>query len=377
VVLGQLKSTMNLVMQFGIVGTNNLIVRLFTKKHFKSNVFQTIISLSVGINILLVSLGLIYIDNITVFLTGSLQLHDSVQYLIFAIPAITLIALNMAIINGKQKQILFGVLILSHPVIFFWILTMTTNMTLSSMVNAFVLSILISSASVTFYNSRYFIVSLKKTMKLKMFKKVMNYGFTLLFSFLVNTLVLIYLRTLLMEKDAIGAGLWQAVWQVSDNIAGVIYLYIISVLLPKALKVQKPLETIIFLIKHYQLPLLLFILGGSIFIIFSEQILLLLYDQSFLPAQELIIYQLIGDFFKVIGWIFLLTISSYGLLKLSVLVEIINLLSSLLLIHYFITTYSFIGASYAYMLKYIVYVLTLSIVFYLYTKPKIKVIKNG
>ncbi len=360
---------MNLMTQFGIAGSNNLIVRIFTKSYFKSQIFRTISLVTVCINILLIILGLFYIDRITLFLTGTLDLKDSIIYLVYSIPAMSLIALNTAIINGQARQILFGILILSYPLIFLIMLISISQITLNSMIISFASSIVITSIVVTIYNKKYFIISLTQIIKIKILKKVATYGLTLIFPFLVNTLVLIYLRTLMIEKDVTSAGLWQAVWQISDNMASIIYLYVISVLLPKSLKMKQPIDTILFLIKHYQLPLLLFILGGGIFIVFSEQLLVLLYDDTFIAANELIVYQLIGDFFKVIGWIFLLTIASYGLLKLSIIIEIINLFTSLILIYYCIETYSTIGASYAYMLKYILYVLTMGTIFFMYIKP--------
>jgi len=369
VVLGQLKSFMNLMTQFGIAGSNNLIIRLFTKDHFKSQIFRTLILVTVAINLMLIILGIFYIDHLTLFLAGTLDLKNSILYLVYSIPAMSLIALNTAIVNGQARQILFGILLLSYPLIFLLLLSSFSPLTLHRMIISFVLSIIITSFMITIYNRKYFFISLKRTIKIEVLKKIATYGLTLIFPFLVNTLVLIYLRTLMMEKDIVNAGLWQAVWQISDNMASIIYLYIISVLLPKSLKKKHPRETILFLLKHYQLPLLLFVLGGSIFILFSEQLLTLLYDNSFIKAKELIIYQLIGDFFKVLGWAFLLTIASYGLLKLSIIIETINLLTSLILIYYFIETYSTIGASYAYMSKYILYVLTMCIVFYIYTKP--------
>lgn len=256
-------------------------------------------------------------------------------------------------------------------------LAFSGTMTLDMMVIEFILSLVISSVAITFWNRRYFLISLRKIFKIKLVKKVLIYGLTLIFPFLVNTLVLIYLRTVLIEKDIAGAGLWQAVWQISDNLASIVYLYIISVLLPKALHKKEPIETLRFLVKTYHIPLAIFILGGIIFIVFSKQILSLLYDQSFLLAEPLIIYQLVGDFFKIIGWMFLVTIASYGLLKLSIMIEVVNLITSLLLIHYLVENYSTIGASYAYMFKYIIYVLLMGITFYIYKKKQSWRNKNG
>ncbi|MBE0515330.1 hypothetical protein [Sulfurimonas sp.] len=372
VILGQLKSAMNLIMQLGIAGSNNLVVRLFTKKYSRHYLFRTILIISIIINIIFISLGFVYIDKLTLFLTGSIDLTDSMYWLILGIPAISLLSLNTAIINGQAKQVLFSVLVLSYSFVFLLMLALSVTITLDIMVIEFVLSLVISSAAITFWNRRYFLISLRKTFKIRLVKKVLIYGLTLIFPFLVNTLVLIYLRTVMMEKDITGAGLWQAVWQISDNLASIVYLYVISVLLPKALHKKAPMETFRYLLKTYQMPLVLFISGGIIFIVFSKQILSLLYDQSFMLAEPLIIYQLVGDFFKIIGWIFLLTIASYGLLKLSIMIEVVNLVTSLLLIHYFVENYSTIGASYAYMFKYIFYVLLMGIAFYIYSKQKIK-----
>lgn len=119
VILGQLKSAMNLIMQLGIAGSNNLIVRLFTKKFSRYYLFRTILIVSIVVNIFFVSLGLLYIDKLSLYLTGSIDLIDSIYYLVLGIPAISLLSLNTAIINGQAKQVLFGALILSYSFVFY------------------------------------------------------------------------------------------------------------------------------------------------------------------------------------------------------------------------------------------------------------------
>lgn len=372
VVLGQIKSITAIIMQVGIVGSNNLVVKLFARG-FNNNsiIYSTIVRVAIFLNLFIVTIGVIFYEEIGFFITGNYENSSSIIYFIISIPAISLLSIGTAIVNGKANQIKYGFYVLSYPILFLLISYLFNIETIENMIVCFSISLIISSILLLFYHKDLIVPKLRK-LKPKVVRKITVYGVTLMLPFTVNLVLLIYMRHMMTIINSDMAGYWQAVFLVNDNIVSIIYVFIITVLLPKALKLKTSIEAYKYLKSKYVGILSFYVLSSLFFYFLSSFILTLLYDKSFIIGEQFIEYQLVGDFFKILNWMFLLIIISFGLLKISAMIEIFNLFYSMILIEYCLNTYGIIGASYAYMFRYVGYLLITGLLFYIFILRKDK-----
>lgn len=118
-------------------------------------------------------------------------------------------------------------------------------------------------------------------------------------------------------------GLWQAVVKVSDSytmvfvsVMGMVYYPKIASLLPKPAALRSYVRTVLLLlVPVVGVGLLLFGLLRDFFI-------RLLFQEEFLAARDLLDFQLLGDFFKMVSWIFSYLIAVQARVKLYVITEL-------------------------------------------------------
>jgi PST family polysaccharide transporter len=93
------------------------------------------------------------------------------------------------------------------------------------------------------------------------------------------------------------------------------------------------------------------------FLIFTlrDEIINLVFTESFKNARDLFFIQLIGDCFKVSAWLYAYPMLSRGATKWFVASEVLFSISFVLLAYFFITNYGVVGANYAFTLNYFIY----------------------
>lgn len=368
IILGQLKAMTNLLFQVGIAGGNNLIIRLISRGYTnsKSHMYALLITVIIVSNLFFIIFFFFFIEEIAYYITSNYKYTNSFFYLLIAIPFIAINALSIAILNGYSSQIKYALAILLYPSLFLIFISIFGLISIDDLIRYFIISLVVGGLFSIFLVWKN-IFPVKKRVKFtsKRLKYIGRYGLALLLPFVVNILLITYMRHEMMLIDIDYAGYWQGVYQISENLISIIYIFVITILLPQALKYKSPLETFNYLKNNYYLPIVLFLTGAMVFYTFSEFWLILFYSNEFLVAEDFIIYQLIGDFFKILGWIISLTLMSYGLLKLVVYIELINLIVGILSINFIIAEYGIIGGSYVYLLRYLIYFFILFIFFYL------------
>ena len=145
---------------------------------------------------------------------------------------------------------------------------------------------------------------LKGELRWSYLNKLRDYLIIALFSALLAPLFQIAIRTHLIEAGSNTiSGYWDAIWRLSTSyvlvLTGIISVYF----LPKFSKLkygfeyQKEVRDGIFLV----LPVVM--IGCSAIIIFDEFFIVLLYSSEFLPAAEILTWQMVGDCLRMVSWI--------------------------------------------------------------------------
>jgi PST family polysaccharide transporter len=106
-------------------------------------------------------------------------------------------------------------------------------------------------------------------------------------------------------------GLWQSVVKISDsymmlfiNTVGIVYYPQVSALVFDSEQLRVYLKDVL------RIVLVVSIIGLSLIYLFRKTVLILLFDQDFLPAEELMPFQLIGDFFCFLAYLLTYIISA-------------------------------------------------------------------
>lgn len=211
------------------------------------------------------------------------------------------------------------------------------------------LVILLFSWKAPWFHYKYFFGKTSQVQK----KGVGSYIFMAVSSAVALPVSLIFIRGLLI--DNVGwekAGHWQAVWQVSQALIALISISISTYCLPKFASISgiSAIRREIFLTAKAIIPLIL-ILFVAIYA-FRDIVITLLYTEKFIIARDLFAFQLLGDFMKVLCFLFGYPMISRGASRWYIFNEIAFSLLFVLLSYGFVEQYGIEGIPIAYALNY-------------------------
>ncbi|WP_066830932.1 oligosaccharide flippase family protein [Rufibacter ruber] len=153
-------------------------------------------------------------------------------------------------------------------------------------------------------------------------------------------------------------GLWQTVVKVSDNytlaytsILGMVYYPKIAALLPREEELKKYVRTIFFTLA----PLLA--AGLLLVYLLRRFLLVLLFNEDFLPAQDLFNYQLLGDLFKMVAWVLSYVVAVRAQVRLYIGVQLVSPLVYFLLVLTLIPLLGIEGLTVAYAIDWALFLL--------------------
>ena len=107
------------------------------------------------------------------------------------------------------------------------------------------------------------------------------------------------------------------------------------------------------------------IIGGSLFLIFTlkDFLITFLFSKEFYPMIEFFLWQLIGDFFKIMSWILAFVMVAKSMIRLYIITEIVFSVLFVTLSFLFIDYFGIVGVTKAYCLNYFLYFLAMIFIF--------------
>lgn len=164
---------------------------------------------------------------------------------------------------------------------------------------------------------------------------------------------LIIVRNIITDSlSSDSAGLWQSVSKISDAYLSMITVGIGMYYFPRvaaSANIGSLRKETIFVFK-FTVPILL--LSSFFIYFFRNNILCLLFSSDFSRANELFLWQQIGDFCRVIAFVPGCILLAKGYFKLNILVEVGMNMSLIALTKLFIPIFGLVGANYAYTTNY-------------------------
>lgn len=318
--------------------------------------------------------GLIFSQTLAKWILGSNQFSYLICWMSIAQLFIAMHLLFCSILNGfRQIRLLVTVTILSSLLSFIMIGTAAIfyqlKGTLFAFVSAQALSVFISLAFV--YRKEWFLYLFSWKAKKAHLKNLLRYSLMSTVSTLTVPLAQIIVRNDLNTLFGWNAvGYWQAVLRLSDAYLLFVTAALTAYYLPRLSELQTPEALKKEMVQTYWM-LMPFMAGILLLLyLFRGIIIDLLYSQTFAPAVQLFPYQLLGDFFRVAGWLFTYLLLAKAWTKTYVSTEIILSLLFVCLSHLFARSYGLIGVTYAFALTYVVYWLLMGAITVFYFKQE-------
>lgn len=185
-------------------------------------------------------------------------------------------------------------------------------------------------------------------------------GLYILISSILSTIAMFIIRTYIARVDSIEyAGLFQAVWVITTVYLGLILKSMGADYYPRLSAISDQNNAVKTLVNEQSYIAILVSLPIIVsMILFSKFILTLFYSTEFIAASELLRWQLLGSIFKIISWplAFILLAKNKG--KLFLISEVIFYASYLSAAYLLYSTYSINAFGIAYLVAYIIYLLT-------------------
>ena len=165
------------------------------------------------------------------------------------------------------------------------------------------------------------------------------------------------------EISATEAGWWEGMNRISNMYLSIITTSLSVYILPRMSEITDTWLLKNELIKCYKLiiPLLLTCTLGLFFL--RRFVIWLLFTPDFYPMEELFIWQLIGDFFKIASWVLSFLMLAKAKTKLFISTEVIFGLLMFGLSYFFVTRMGTVGLNIGYMVNYIIYFVVMIIAF--------------
>ncbi len=159
------------------------------------------------------------------------------------------------------------------------------------------------------------------------------------------------------------AGYWQGIWYISSMYLMVVTTSLGVYYLPRLSEIEDKMELKNEIFNGYKiiLPIVICIAFGIY--ILREHIVYIVFTERFMPMVELFKWQLIGDVIKISSWLLSYLMLAKAMTQLYVYTEIIFSAIFVYLSISFIDRFGLIGVTYAFCLNYVLYLITMIIIF--------------
>lgn len=207
-------------------------------------------------------------------------------------------------------------------------------------------------------------------------KKLFSFTIMLITSAIAFPIVEIIIRQhLATVSDYHQVGIWQGATRISSAYTG-LFSIVLSYWFMPLISAENNWNVILHkTISVMFYIMILFLLGAMVFYIFREQFISLLLSRDFISLSEIIIFQLIGDFFKigayVVGFVGVAKAATRLYISAELIQSIFFIIFSFLLSHYVPNAK---GIMMGYAATYFLYFFISIAVFYLFYRMKIKLL---
>lgn len=363
--VGQLKDFVTMITTFSNGAISQGIVKYtaeYESIEEKQKVFSTSIIISLVCSTIISILLFILSDYLSVKILKDTQ-YSSV-FIVFGL-TVFLFALNtilMSILNGQKEIKKYVLANIANSLVALFV----TSILIFQLNIIGALYALVINQSVVFFITLFFVIK-NSWFKIEYFKqgidkeisiKLIKYSFMAITSVLTLTISQIIIRNYIGENLSWNqAGYWQGIYYISS-----IYLMIITTslsvyYLPKLSSIKDKIELKKEILNGYRIIMPIVILLASFIFFIKEYVIIIAFDEKFMPMIELFKWQLIGDVIKIASWLLSYLMLAKALTKYFIFTEIFFSFTWIVLSIIMINNFGLIGSTYAFTVNYILYII--------------------
>jgi O-antigen/teichoic acid export membrane protein len=370
--IGQFSNFISIVLTFANGAINTGVIKYTAE--YEDNELQTKKLFSTSLKISIYCSGICGIILLFIASHISQLLFHSPVYInpikILGVTAIfySLNSLLISILNGK-KQIktytivntagsIIGLLFTIILVYFYKIEGALYALVLAQSIVFFVTLVMIMKSS--WFSWSYF----NQPFNNKTARKLSHFSLMTIVTALTVPVSQIILRNLLINKLGISsAGYWQGMMRISDGYLMLITTSLSTYYLPKLSSLKTDIDLREEIFYGYKIILPTVFIGCTLIFFSRFLIIKILYTSSFMAMEQLFLFQLIGDFFKIAAWIIAYLMLAKAMTKLFIITEIVFSVLYLALGYICVKLFGLKGITMAFALNYVLYLLTMIIIF--------------
>ncbi|EIY27952.1 hypothetical protein HMPREF1062_03627 [Bacteroides cellulosilyticus CL02T12C19] len=370
--LGQLHNFTTIVMSLSCGGINNGITKYIAECRDNPDEVKSLLSTGLRIIVgcsLVVGILLILLHS---FLSNYVMLSPDYGY-VFIILGFTVLlyALNMmliSIINGYKEFKKYVKINIANSIVGL-IFTLCFVLTLGldgALISA------VTYQSVMCFVTLWMIRKLpwlrwdyfKKKIELRVSKKYFHYTLMALTSAATVPVSQMLLRGYVISQiSPVEAGWWEAMNRISNMYLMVITTSFSVYYLPRLSELKGILALRREIFKTYKVIVPILFVSFSIIYLLRFVIVRVLFTSEFLPMENLFLWQLIGDFFKICSWLLAFLMVAKSMAKAFVTTEIFFALTFVGMGFLFMQWNGVIGITQAYFCNYVIYMICMIIMF--------------
>lgn len=330
--MGSFRNFTLMIKSVATLGVSNSIVKLFVEnkedKRELSIIYSTFFWLFLMVSCSLALLVLIFALPISSFLFYTTSYSNPIRFFALLLPFMVINTFWLAIYNGLAKyrsiviiQIISNVLIFGLTAFLIWKKNITGG--LLSVAIGEALMVLVTYIFVR-KQTDYFKFDFQKLINKKYFNIIKKFSIMALLSAVIAPLTLLFIRNLIVQHYAIEeAGIWDAVNRLSS-----FYMIFFSsglslYYMPKLASIHTESEFKVELLSYFKVIVPLFLMMLILIFMTKGIILKLAFTTEFSPIENIVIWQLLGDFFRIMTLAFGFQILVKTMMKRYFLVEIV------------------------------------------------------
>ncbi|OAB25710.1 polysaccharide transporter, PST family [Flavobacterium fryxellicola] len=355
--LGSFRNFTSMMKSIATLGINNSFIKVFVENKDNKNELGVIYStffwfflfVSTGLGLLI----LVFANVISEFLFFTNSFAYPIRFFGLLLPLIVINTFWMAIYNALEKYKKIVILqIVSNLLIF----SLTTFLIVNNAINGGLIAIALSElvlVVVTFAfiikDRSYFQFSLQKIIEKKYLDSIKRFSSMALLSAILTPVTLLLIRNFIIQTHSIQeAGIWDATNKFSSFYMLVFSSGLSLYYLPKLSSLKTEEEFKIELKSYFGVFVPLFFIVIVLVFLLKGIILDIAFTKSFLKVKDVLIWQLLGDFLRIMTLAFGYQIVVKARVKKYFILEIVFNVSYLVVSFYLITLFSFQGAVMAY-----------------------------
>jgi PST family polysaccharide transporter len=370
--MGSFKNFSGMLKSIATLGINNSIVKLFVEnkedQEELSVVYSTFFWLFLGISTLLCIAVVFMAPMLSNLLFYSNQYTTPLRFFGLLLPLMVINSFWLAIYNGLEKyKSIILIQVISNVVLF----ATTAYLIVCHNIEGGLLSVALGEflmVIVTYIFVRkdksYFQFRLQKILSIKYLKIIQRFSIMALLSAVVVPVTLMVIRDAIVKQFALNeAGLWDAI----NRLSGFYMMFFSSGLslyyMPKLASIHTENEFKVELKDYFKILVPLFFVMLLVIYLAKSFVLKLAFTAEFSSINDLLIWQLIGDFFRIMTLAFGFQVLVKTMMKRYFIIELFFNCSYLLLAFYLLPLSGIKGAVQAYCLANILSFLVVLVMF--------------